>query len=155
MLKRHPYFPPCLGAPKPLSHMVERVCRFEEVDPLGIMWHGRYASYFEDARVAFGDRYGIGYMTCRDNDVAVPIKQMHVDYIAPLRFGMLCRITASLHWDEAARLNMAYVIHDRDGAVLTTGWTVQLFLTFAGELLMAGPDFYENFRRDWQAGRIN
>ena len=48
------------------------------------------------------------------------------------------------------------VLHslDAQGEILTTGWTVQLFLTFAGDLLMAGPDFYENFRRDWQEGRF-
>ena len=154
MLKHPPYFRRHPGEPTPLSHTVERTCRFEEVDPLGIMWHGRYASYLEDARVALGDRYGIGYMTCRENGVAVPIKHMHLDYVTPLRFAMPCWITASLHWDEAARLNMSYSIRDENDAVLTQGWTVQLFVTFEGTLLMARPDFFENFCREWRAGRI-
>ena len=154
MLKRYPYFPHLPGAPSPIAHTVERVCRFEEVDLLGIMWHGRYASYLEDARIAFGNHHGIGYMTCRDNGVAVPIKRLHMDYAAPLRFGMLCRITASLHWDEAARLNMAYIIRDEGSEILTTAWTVQLFLTLGGDLLLARPDFYEDFCRDWQTGKF-
>lgn len=28
--------------------------RFSEVDSMGIVWHGSYALYFEDAREAFG-----------------------------------------------------------------------------------------------------
>ena len=28
--------------------------RFSEVDAMGIVWHGSYALYFEDAREAFG-----------------------------------------------------------------------------------------------------
>ena len=82
-----------------------RTIRFEEVDPLGIVWHGRYPSYFEDARVALGDRYGIGYADFHRERVAAPIKQMQTNYILPLRFGERCTITALLHWTEAARIN--------------------------------------------------
>jgi hypothetical protein len=28
--------------------------RFNEADPLGIVWHGHYIRYFEDGREAFG-----------------------------------------------------------------------------------------------------
>ena len=39
-------------APLPLTCTVPREVRFEEVDALNVVWHGRYPSYFEDARVA-------------------------------------------------------------------------------------------------------
>lgn len=42
--------------PPPLSAGATRLVRFNEADPLGIVWHGHYASYFEDARAAFGDK---------------------------------------------------------------------------------------------------
>jgi len=29
--------------------------RFNEADPLGIVWHGHYIRYFEDGREAFGN----------------------------------------------------------------------------------------------------
>lgn len=75
---------------------------------------------------------------------------MHIDYEAPLRFGQECRITASLFWSEAARLNFEYVIQDAEGRVTTRGYTVQLFLTLGGELLYAKPDFYERFCARWR-----
>ena len=28
--------------------------RFSEVDSMGVVWHGNYAKYFEDAREEFG-----------------------------------------------------------------------------------------------------
>ena len=49
---RKNYFPSVKGCPPPLGIRVERKVRFEETDPLGIVWHGRYASFFEDARTA-------------------------------------------------------------------------------------------------------
>ncbi|MCH5716298.1 acyl-CoA thioesterase [Niabella hibiscisoli] len=45
-----------------LSHTIEVLIRFNEADPLGIVWHGHYVRYFEDGREAFGEQYGIGYM---------------------------------------------------------------------------------------------
>ncbi len=153
-MKRYPYFTSAPDAPAPLCFTVERVCRFDELDPLGVVWHGRYASYFEDARVALGAHYGIGYLDFKRHNLLAPIKQMFVDYQAPLRFDERCAISASLHWTEAARLNFSYVIRSREGEVLTTGYTVQLFLTPEGELYTARPDFYADFCERWKAGEF-
>ena len=37
--------------------------RFSEVDSMNVVWHGSYALYFEDAREAFGAKYGLEYLT--------------------------------------------------------------------------------------------
>jgi acyl-CoA thioester hydrolase len=142
------------AAPPPLNAGTARVVRFNEVDPLGIVWHGHYASYFEDARAAFGDKYGLGYQTIYDAGFIAPVKQMHIDYEAPLRFGQECRITASLFWSDAARLNFEYVIQDAEGRVTTRGCSIQLFLTLGGELLYAKPDFYEAFCARWRENSL-
>ena len=81
---RKAYFPAVKGAPAPLREMVNRVIRFEEVDAMGIVWHGHYVSYFEDARVAFGRKYGLSYAAFFENRVLSPIKQLHIDYFLPL-----------------------------------------------------------------------
>jgi len=158
--RKTPYFtletmPDGRLAPPPLCCTVERTARFEEVDPLNVVWHGRYPSYFEDARVAFGATYNLGYIDFYQARLVVPIKQMSFDYVQPLRFAQTCRITATLHWSEAARLNFSYAITDLSGAVLTTGYTVQLFLNTDMELFMVKPDFYANFCSLWKNGKLN
>ena len=47
--RRRAYFAAVPDAPPPLRVDVGRKVRFEEVDSMGIVWHGHYASYFEDA----------------------------------------------------------------------------------------------------------
>ena len=37
--------------------------RFSEVDSMGVVWHGNYAKYFEDAREEFGRKYDLGCTT--------------------------------------------------------------------------------------------
>lgn len=157
-MKKYPYFKPvplCAdggAAPEPLRWSVERKVRFEEVDSLRVVWHGRYPSYFEDARIAFGERYGLKYMELYDAGTITPIKQMYIDYLGPLRFGDSCRINIALHWHDAARLNFSYTIESPEGELLTTGYTVQLFLDQQGQVYMFKPDIYADFCERWRRG---
>jgi acyl-CoA thioester hydrolase len=151
---RKAYFKAAPHHPAPLAHTVERAVRFEEVDPLGIVWHGRYPSYFEDARVAHGNHYGIGYLDFHRERVLAPVKQMHVDYMQPLRFGQSCTITALLHWSDAARVNYEFQIRDDAGEITTTGYSIQLFVEESGVPLMYPPDFYLAFLERWKTGGL-
>ena len=148
------YFRHQEGAPEPLRCSVERIVRFEEVDPLGIVWHGRYPSYFEDGRVLLGEKYGIGYMDFYHQGIVAPIKQMHADYQRPLRFGDLFTIEAILHWTDATRLNHEFILRNSDGEVTTTGYSVQLFMDQQENVMMLPPPFYEQFRQRWLSGEM-
>ena len=138
----------------PLSgSLIGRRARFEETDQLGIVWHGRYASYFEDARTALGEQYGIGYLAFYEHGILAPIKQLHLDYNRPLRFQEECFVEAVLHWSDAARINISYTITDAGGGVTTTGHTVQVMLDRDFNLLLVPPPFYAQFREKMASRR--
>ena len=149
-----PYFSHHEGEPAPLRHKVERRVRFEEVDALGIVWHGRYSSYFEDARAGLGEKYGVGYMDFYRQGVVAPIKKIHIDYQRPLRFQECFTVESRLYWAEAARINMEFIIRDIQGRVTTTGYTVQMMLDLNETPLMVPPPFYREFRERWKSGRV-
>ena len=138
----------------PLKASCVRRIRFEELDPLGIVWHGRYTSYLEDGRVAFGDKYGLSYKNFKKNRVMAPVVQLHIDYRAPLRFDEHIKIEAILHWTEAVRLNFSYSISKQDGTIAATGYTVQLLTDLHGNLLLTPPDFVQKFRQKWLEGSL-
>ncbi|OVE77122.1 thioesterase [bacterium F16] len=149
-----PYFKPVDTAPPPLRTVAKQTVRFDECDPLGIVWHGRYTSYFEDARVALGNQYGIGYMDFFDRGISTPLKQMHHDYIKPLRFQDHVTTEGILHWSEAARLNFEFIIRNESGDIATRGYTVQLMLDTDFEVLLSPPAFYLDFCDKWKAGTL-
>ncbi len=151
---RKPCFPVLPDRPAPLRVTVHRCVRFEEVDPLGIVWHGRYPGYAEDARVALYERYGIGYMDLYRHGVIAPIKQMHLDYCRPLHFQDSFTIEGLLHWSDAVRLNFEFIIRDAEGRVATRGYTVQLLLDSQENLLLVPPLFYAGFRERWLSGSL-
>ena len=149
-----PYFPAEAGAPPPLRVRVQREVRFEEVDPLNIVWHGRYPGYFEDARVALGARFGIGYLDFHRHQVTAPIKQMFIESHLPLQFPDKFTVEGILHWSEAVRLNFEFIVRDCQERVVTTGYTVQLLLDRSGQVILVTPPFFCEFRERWQAGAL-
>jgi acyl-CoA thioester hydrolase len=151
---RKPYFRVHEGDPPPLRRTISRKVRFEEVDLLGIVWHGRYPSYFEDARVAVGEAYGVGYPDYRAHQVLAPIMVLHADYQRPLLFGEEFSIEGILHWSDAARVNFEYVLRDAQGRVTTTGYSVQLLMDRHGEVLVVAPPFLQQVRERWRAGEL-
>jgi acyl-CoA thioester hydrolase len=151
---RKSYFPIVKDAPAPLCLTVQRRVRFEEVDSMGIVWHGCYPSYFEDGRVALGRRYGISYSDFLREQVPVPVRQMQIDYHRPLRFDEEFEIKTVLHWSEAARINFEYEIYTAQTQLVCTGCTVQLMLDRNFDVLLAPPPFFTAFLTRWKQGEL-
>ena len=141
--------------PDPLSIVVPCRVRFEETDPLGIVWHGRYASYFEEGRVAHGDRFGMGYLECYNSGIVTPIKKMHIDYHLPLKLMERFTVECILHWTDALRINYEFIIRNSKDEIATTGYTVQVVLDRdTNNLLLVPPPFVREFREKWKSGGL-
>lgn len=149
-----PYFRTIPGAPSSLRLTLSRQVRFEEVDSMGIVWHGRYPSYFEDGRVALGHRYGISYSDFIREGIPVPVRQMQIDYCHPLQFEDKFEIETALHWSDAARINFEYSLRNAEGRRVATGCTVQLMLDPDLNLLLEPPPFFAEFLERWKGGEL-
>ena len=150
---RKKYFQTSPDSPLPLRMKINRQVRFEEVDSMGIVWHGRYVGYFEEGRVALGHKYGISYSDFIRNRNPVPLRQVHVEYLAPLYFEDDIEIETILHWSDAAKINFEYIIR-KNNKIACTGYTVQLILDEKLELLFAPPEFYQEFMDKWKKGLL-
>jgi len=132
-----------------MKHKTEITVRFNEADPLGIVWHGHYVRYFEDAREDFGKLYGVSYLDFYRNSLAVPIVAMQCDFKKPLRYGDTIIVETRYVNTPAAKLNFIYKIFDTaNGTQIATGSTSQVFVdakTF--ELQLTMPPFFEAWRR--------
>lgn len=137
-----------------LTHTITRTVRFEEIDAMGVMWHGRYPSWLEDGREALNLVYNITYLRFHEHGVAIPLRIMHFDYLRPLRYPNTYTIRTQLLWKDAARLDFAYQLLDTAGTVMTEASTTQLMVTLQGDLLLEPPAFFVDFKQRWQAGEL-
>jgi len=143
------------GAPEPLRLRIKRRVRFSEVDPMGIVWFGRYATYFEEASTELGKLCGLSFPDFIKAKLRVPIVQHHVDYIHPLHLDEEFTIACSLIWNEGARLNTEYELFKNDGSIAVRGYTVQLFTSADDHLpCIVTPPLLAQCRQRWLAGEF-
>ena len=122
--------------------------RFSEVDMMGVVWHGNYPLYLEDAREAFGAEFGLSYALYIKENVFVPIVKMDVDYKRPVRFGMRPVIRIEYVPTDAAKVIFDYKLYDREsGDVFLTARTVQVFMDRDYKLMWFSPDFYNQWKQ--------
>ncbi|MCK5494447.1 MAG: acyl-CoA thioesterase [Candidatus Omnitrophica bacterium] len=140
-------------SPVPLTVRIEKRVSFSDVDVMGIVWHGRYAKYFEEGFAKIGRQYGLSYKEFYEAGLRAPIVQMHVDYHLPLTLDELCMIEARLIWNEGARINIEYIVIKENAKVAATGYTVQLFIDAKSqEPLIVTPPLLEKCRKKWING---
>ena len=121
--------------------------RFNETDPLGIVWHGYYITYFEDGREAFGRKHGISYLEVFDSGFTTPIVKSTCEHKLSLRYGDVARIETTIVNTPAAKMIFRYTIFDAKNGVACIGETVQVFLDKKGELQLTNPSFFEEWKR--------
>ncbi|MCF8467619.1 MAG: acyl-CoA thioesterase [Sneathiella sp.] len=100
--------------------------QFYDLDPMGIVWHGNYARFFEQARCALLDKMDYNYQQMSDSGYAWPIVEMRIKYVRPIRFPQDVTVTATLAEYEN-RLKINYLIVDSvNSGKLTKGFTIQV-----------------------------
>ncbi len=135
---------------KELVDRTEVKVRFGEVDSMQIVWHGNYLKYFEDAREAFGERYGLGYLEVYKHNVMIPIVKVQCDFKKPLKYGENAIVETTFVNVEAAKIVFEYKIFRKSDMELSaTGSSVQVFLTPDGELLLTSPGFFLRWKKHW------
>jgi acyl-CoA thioester hydrolase len=120
---------------------------FYDVDPAGVVWHGRYFQYFELARRELLESVGYSYDEMIESGLIWAVTDATVRYLRPLMLNQEVLVTACLReWEF--RIVVDYRIEDDDGRVFTRGRTIQAPVdpkTY--ELTLGAPEFFvENVR---------
>ena len=122
--------------------------RFSEVDSMSIVWHGAYALYLEDARGAFGSKYGLGYLDIFGNGYYAPLVDLTFSYKQPLIYGRKALVEIFYKKSDAAKIIFEYEIRSlNDNSLIATGRSVQVFLDLQYQLMWTNPAFYEDWKR--------
>lgn len=132
-----------------LSCTTEILVRFNEADPLGIVWHGHYIRYFEDGREAFGSQHGLSYLDVFKQGYVIPIVSVQCDYKRSLRYGDKVRVVTSYIPTEAAKMTFQYRLYNAlNGDLVATGSSVQVFLDKENSVLqLSNPPFFEEWKK--------
>ncbi len=132
-----------------LTSITEFKIKFNEVDALGIVWHGHYIRFFEDGREQFGEQHGLSYMDIYRQGYIAPVVNLQCDYKKSLEYGDIVVLETTFLDNPAAKLIFNYKIFTASrNQVIATGSSIQVFLdSKTRELQLIAPEFFLNWKR--------
>jgi len=98
---------------------------FHDCDPMGVVWHGHYFRFFEQAREALLRQIGYSYAEMAASGYVWPVVDTRVKYRQPLRCEEQIRVSASVTEYEN-RLRIDYVVKNATGEITTRAHTLQV-----------------------------
>lgn len=134
----------------PLFALLEFKVPFYDLDGIQMVWHGNYVKYMEDAREAFGAKYGFEYMTIFNNGYVAPVVDMHLQYRFSARMDDVLILRIEYIPSRAAKMQFKYTITRKiDNKLILEGETTQLFVSRDGEFEVSNPEFYSSWKKKW------
>ncbi len=123
-----------------LAHEIEITPAFHDLDPMEIVWHGRYVQYLEQARCALLQRFNYDYPQMRASGYSWPIIHLQLKYVRSAEYGMRLGVRACItEWEH--RLRIDYTVRDlATGERLTQGHTLMVAVDMrTKEMQFASP----------------
>lgn len=103
------------------------IVSFGDVDSMGVVWHGNYFRYFEQAREKLFRQLNFNYSQMMKSGYCWPIVDTKVKYIAPVFVEQAITISAELDEEFENRFKINYIVTDTlSGKQLTKAYTVQV-----------------------------
>ena len=133
-----------------LSVTLDFTVPFYDLDAIQMVWHGNYVKYMENAREAFGAKYGLEYLHIFNSGYTAPMVDMHIKYRNSARIGDILKIKITYVPTKAAKLVFHYIItRPKDNAVIIEADTTQLFVSRSGVFELSNPDFIVEWKNRW------
>ena len=109
-----------------IAAQIEVEVPFHDVDLAGVVWHGHYMKYLENARWAVMDRIGFGLQAMIDSGFLWPVVGLEVKYIRAARYGERLSVLGSIvEWE--AKLVLNYLLLDaKEGTRVARAQTTQV-----------------------------
>ncbi len=128
------------GKPSRWFAETEMQVQFFDLDPMEIVWHGRYVKYLEVVRCALLDSIDYNYLQMKQSGYAWPVIDMHLRYVASATFGQRLKLRADIvEWENCLKID--YLITDAlTGRRLNRASTTQVAVDMAsGEMCFVSP----------------
>jgi len=98
--------------------------RYAETDQMGVVWHGNYFKYFEDARTEALRHCGWAYRDIEQAGIMLPLAEAYIAFRQPAKYDDLLTVKVVVKEPPTVRLRFDYEVANEAGEVLVTGYTV-------------------------------
>ncbi len=116
-----------------ISYTTTQRVRYAETDAMGVVYYGRYFTFFEVGRVELLRSRGYSYCELEEEGTFLPVVEATCRYKKPLRFDDLLHITTSISDIGRTKLSFTYKLEDDEGNLLAEGETLHACINAEGK----------------------
>lgn len=110
------------------EHQTKIRTRYSEVDRMGYVYYGNYATYFEVGRVEAMRALGISYAELEAQGIMMPVIRYEIDYKKPAFYDEELTITTRIRKAPRSRIQFEYETHNAKGELLNSAMTELVFV---------------------------
>lgn len=122
------------------THSIKIKVRYCETDQMGLVHHGSYINYFEEARISWISNLGLSYSEMEKSGIILPVSKLNVSYLKPAYFDDELDIEVSLAALPTSKLIFEYIIKNKHITVVE-GRTVLAFLNKESKRPVRCPNY--------------
>jgi len=118
--------------------------RYAETDPMGVVYHANYLSWFHEARDQLLINLGVDIKTAGHTGYIMPVVEVSCRYHYPAHYRDEILVSAVPEETQVARFIVHYTVHlKRHSRLLAEGTTVNVLTTPEGKLLLRLPEHFQ------------
>ena len=102
--------------------------RYSDTDQMGYVYYGRYASFYEIARVELFRRLGFSYKKLEEEGIGMPVIDMETKYILPIKYDEQIKINTSIENLPSSRISFKYEVYNQNNELANTANTTLTFI---------------------------
>ena len=102
--------------------------RYSDTDQMGYIYYGRYASFYEIARVELFRSLGFSYKKLEEEDIGMPVIDMETKYILPIKYDEQIKIYTSIENLPSSRISFKYEVYNQNNELANTANTTLTFI---------------------------
>lgn len=102
--------------------------RYAETDQMGVVYHGKYAEYFEMGRVEWLRNLGVSYAEMEKQGVMLPVVSLTMNYKKPARYDDFLTVKTIFKKQVGVKIEFDYEIYNEKQELLTTGYSMLVFV---------------------------
>ncbi len=125
---------------------------FYDTDAMAVVHHSNYIRWFEIGRVEYLRSIGITLDDLMEDGYVFPITEVSAKYRSPARFDDELTIETIATALTKAKMAFDYRITDKEGKVLVTGHTQNVFTSReTGQIVRLPAKYYEKLEKAMEA----
>ena len=102
--------------------------RYSDTDQMGYVYYGRYASFYEIARVELFRSLGFSYKKLEEEGIGMPVIGMETKYILPIKYDEQIKINTSIENLPSSRISFKYEVYNQNNELANTANTTLTFI---------------------------